>query len=60
MTQLVAINVLAQVAPLLCVLSAFQLGRFAPLLLEALRRLRARLRYMPARASAQYKMDDSP
>ena len=57
-TQIAAINVLAQVMPLLCVLGVIQLGRLAPRLLAAIWRSRARFGYTPARASAQYEMDD--
>ncbi|HET9223290.1 MAG TPA: glycosyltransferase 87 family protein, partial [Roseiflexaceae bacterium] len=59
-TQTAAINVLSQVLPLLCVIGALLLLRIAPRLLVALRRSRAGLPYMPARASAQYEMDDRP
>jgi hypothetical protein len=59
-TQAAAINVLSQVLPLLCALGALLLLRSAPRLLVALRRSRAGLPYMPARASAQYEMDDRP
>jgi hypothetical protein len=59
-TQIAAINVLAQVMPLLCVLGVIRLRQFAPRLLVALTRSCARFRYMPAQASAQYEMDDSP
>jgi hypothetical protein len=54
-TQITAINVLAQVVPLLCVL-----GRLAPRLLATLRRSRAEFRYIPAQAAGQYEMDDRP
>jgi hypothetical protein len=52
-TQIVAINVLAQVIPLVCAIAVLQLGRFAPLLLLVLTRSRARFRHMPAQISAQ-------
>jgi hypothetical protein len=59
-TQIAAINVLAQVAPLLCVLGVIRLRQFAPRLLVALTRSRARVRHMPAQISAHYEMDDRP
>jgi hypothetical protein len=59
-TQIAAINVLAQVTPLLCVIGALQLERLAPRLLSALRRPRTTFRSIPAQASAPYEMDDRP
>jgi hypothetical protein len=59
-TQIAAINVLAQVIPLVCTIALLRLGRCAPRMLSALRPKRARFRYTPARAAAQYEMDDRP
>jgi hypothetical protein len=58
--QITAINVIAEVTPLACVIGTLQLGRLVQRLLAALRRSRARFDDTPARTSAQYEMDDSP
>jgi hypothetical protein len=59
-TQIAAINVLAQVMPLLCVIGAAYLWQLTTWLLAAVRPPRTSFPYAPAAASAPYEMDDSP
>jgi hypothetical protein len=57
-TQVSAINVLAQVAPLLLVIVVTRFWRDAPQLLAAARRRGAALRLKPITVASQYEMDD--
>jgi hypothetical protein len=59
-TQVSAINVLAQVAPLLCMLLVTRLWQDAPRLLAAARRVRALARSTVAIATAAHEMDHRP
>ena len=56
-TQVGALNGLAQVAPLLCVLFVTRIWQDAPRLLAAVRRVRARSRSAVARVAAGHEMD---
>jgi len=56
-TQVAAINGLAQILPLLCVLLVTRIWQDAPRLLVATRRMRAKSRSTVARAAAAHEMD---